>query len=117
MPAITITFVEPGKGRHPYRFDWEGGLDTVIKLAAAVGEAPRQGEEMAAPAIQRAALAVIAALALQEPASDRSGVIGDYLDLYDIEVVIASDPTKGLADMTVHATPRADIEGQRTRPP
>jgi hypothetical protein len=111
MPAITITFAEPGKGRHQYPFAWEGGLDAVIKLAAAVGEEAPQGEEMADPAIQRAALAVIAAMALQQPASDRSGLIGDYLELYDIEVVITSDPTKGLADMTVDAKPRAGIEG------
>jgi len=118
MPEITITIEEPGEWRRPMRLEWEGGLAELKQLAAqgvqwtedVRTDPARRHEVISDPLVNRSTLAVFAAAALESPAPDRPGLVGDYLELYEIEVVTRAHPEKGL-ETIVHARPRADIAG------
>jgi hypothetical protein len=118
MPEITITIEEPGEWRRPMRFAWKGGLDEVKQLAAlgtqwaevVRADPSRQIEVISDPLVHRSTLAALAAVALEQPAAGRPGVIADYLELYDIESWPGHTRAKG-SRRSFMPGPRADIAG------
>jgi hypothetical protein len=53
----------------------------------------------------------IVAHVLQRPASDRPGVLGDYLSLFDFKVTITNKVGDEKANVSVAVLPRGDIAG------
>ncbi len=63
------------------------------------------------PEVRRGAAMTIVAHVLQRPASDRSGVLGDYLSLFDFKATITNKAGDKEANVSVAVLPRGDITG------